>query len=930
MSEGNADFIGKDGFNWFVGQVENDGAGHFAADLAKNLAASAANTLTNFTALGIFGRTNIDWDWTNKVKVRIMGYHSPSKAELPTEELPWALVMMPVTHPQRSGIGSLHQLQINSWVIGFFMDGANAQVPIIIGALGDENPQSGYGSEGGTAVGFDRLSAPTYDEKVHGGEGSGVGGTGSTVEDNPETGQEEAPKNNDGIPETEGEESTKNPRGPAEPQTQAQIAAEEKKCVTVQIGNGKCGSETSTKLEGPLAEFMKFARGVEKNEIDEFIDKRTGDVVDLEEKIDKTTNRIQRKLNGLLGNIKGVVMEDVNKMVKEKLDGNNVPNPDLDDEVKKELKNVGDLVSCLFKDMLDDLKDFIKGMLSDLLENALDTALCLVQKMISDIMGKVMEKIEDALGMLKNVVGSIKDKADQIQGLLSKVLEFIDLFCDGAVSCAIGASTYETCHGPKAKGNDAKGKQVDQYPVKPPPGGEVIGDGKPKNGYVPFVKDGKKQVFDTKSGALVDLDSDAGKATGITEKDFDTRGPLEKFESLNFYDSDGNIQSEALNCSNSILNKKPCFPELVWDNLQSTTPVKALPIIDDIGAIVGVWMKNKGTGVNNEARVRAQFTCNEPEGGGAVLKPNIKEGKVDSIAVKKSGIGYGFDPADTFCPKEQYTAIISKEGLVQHLEDGDVLMLVSDADGNVSNTSPDILQVIDVDYTSTHIQIATIDPADNAQFQIGMTVKTKKGHEFVLNFIDKTPKLVVPGQAKAVYAKCGDLIPIIDNVVTDNVGKNYVNPVITIGSGDKEQIIGEYSTDKDGKLVEPKLTTKVLGFVNPKVRDIGSGTQRATGTGGLLTPIYSFSGPRQIRDTGILQLQTYVDCVGHPMITATETLTDTTLTTNTTTISEDTSFTPASEQLPTDTTNTTNTTQQTTQQTQQNNNNQQQNQGGGY
>ena len=528
MSEGNANFIGKDGFNWFVGQVENDGAGHFASDLAKNLAASAANTLTNFTALGLFGRTNIDWDWTNKVKVRIMGYHSPSKAELPTEELPWALVMMPVTHPQRSGIGSLHQLQINSWVIGFFMDGANAQVPIIIGALGDENPQSGYGSEGGTAVGFDRLSAPTYDEKVHGGEGSGVGGTGSTVEDNPETGQEEAPKNNEGIVEEEGKDDTKNPRGPAEPQTQAQVAAEEKKCVTVQIGNGKCGSETSTKLEGPLAEFMKFARGVEKNEIDEFIDKRTGDVVDLEEKIDKTTNRIQRKINGFLGNIKGVVMEDVNKMVKEKLDGNNVPNPDLDDEVKKELKNVGDLVSCLFKDMLDDLKDFIKGMLSDLLENALDTALCLVQKMISDIMGKIMDKVEDALNMLKGVVGAIKDKADMIQGILSKVLEFIDLFCDGQVSCAIGASVFETCHGPKAKGNDKKQKQVDQYPVKPPKSGEVIGDGEPKNGFVPFMSAGKKQVFDTKSGAVVALDSDAGKATGITEKNFDTRGPLEK------------------------------------------------------------------------------------------------------------------------------------------------------------------------------------------------------------------------------------------------------------------------------------------------------------------------------------------------------------------------------------------------------------------
>ena len=135
MTEGNANFIGKDGFNWYVGQVENDGSGHFLSDLAKNVAGTAANIATNYTALGIFGRTDFDFDWTNKVKVSIMGYHSPSKAELPTEDLPWALVMMPVTHPQRSGIGSLHQLQINSWVIGFFMDGANAQLPIVIGEL---------------------------------------------------------------------------------------------------------------------------------------------------------------------------------------------------------------------------------------------------------------------------------------------------------------------------------------------------------------------------------------------------------------------------------------------------------------------------------------------------------------------------------------------------------------------------------------------------------------------------------------------------------------------------------------------------------------------------------------------------------------------------------------------------------------------------
>ena len=60
---------------------------------------------------------------------------------------------------------------------------------------------------------------------------------------------------------------------PAKEESDKQAVATEKQKVTVQVGNGKCGSETATKLEGPLAEFMKFARGVEKNDIDQFIDK---------------------------------------------------------------------------------------------------------------------------------------------------------------------------------------------------------------------------------------------------------------------------------------------------------------------------------------------------------------------------------------------------------------------------------------------------------------------------------------------------------------------------------------------------------------------------------------------------------------------------------------------------------------------------------
>ena len=839
-----ANFIGREGFNWWIGQVENDGAKYWNAELEDGN--------------GDFDYG--DWDWTNKVKVRIIGYHNPNRKELPTRDLPWAQVLMPPIYSQRSGIGSVHQLQINTWVVGFFMDGTSAQIPIVMGSLTDENPSSGYGVEGGKEEGFAQLTPPKYKFPDHNGDGSSAANTGSTVQTNEETGVDEKPTNNEGHKKEEGEETTKNERGAAKTESEKQKAATDKQKVTVQVGNGKCGSETATKLEAPMAEFMKFARGVEKNEIDQFINKQTGKVVDLEYEINLTQQRIQKKLTGLTANIKGVVMEETNKLVKEGLADLSIPDPELDVAVRDQLKSVGDLVSCLFKQMIGELGDFIKGMLKDLVENVLDTALCLVQNFLGEIMKKLMDKIQGALDMLKGVTGAIKGARDKIQNLLNKVGDFIDLFCDGQLSCAIGASVFETGLGSKPKGLEAAAKAASQYKVKPPNSISIVGKGNPIKGFVPAVdRNGLKKVFDTATGSLVDLDSAAGLATGITEKNFDTRGPLEKFEGLNFYDSSGNISSAAVNCNNSILNKKPCFPEMVWDNLQSTSPVKALPIVDDIGQILGMFMQKKGTNVNLEAQVKAQFTCNEPEGSGAEFKPNIVNGKVESIAVTKPGIGYGFDPASTFCPNEQYGVLVSKVGLQEHVNDGEYLEQVS-----FGNT--DVLQVVDVDYDTDHILLATIDPSFNPRLTVGLDLQTKSGHQFVLNFNRKFPTLVIPPNATAIYAKCGDVIPKLDDINIVNVGTNYVNPIITIGTGSKKRQIGSATKDSKGRLVKATVTEPVLGFVKPIVEDKGLPGQAGTGTSGLLSVVYTYSGPREIKENNILPLKQYIDCVGHPMI----------------------------------------------------------------
>ena len=462
--------------------------------------------------------------------------------------------------------------------------------------------------------------------------------------------------------------------------------------------------------------------------------------------------------------------------------------------------------------------------------------------------------------MLKGVTGAIKGARDKIQNLLNKVLDFIDLFCDGELSCAIGASVFETGLGAKAKGNEKAAKAASQYKVKPPNSVSIVGNGNPIKGFVPAVdRYGVKKVFDTSTGSLVDLDSTAGRATGISEKNFDTRGPLEKFEGLNFYDSSGNISSAAVNCNNSILNKKPCFPEMIWDNLKSTSPIKALPIVDDIGQILGVLMRKKGTNVNREASVRAQFTCNEPEGSGAQFRPNIVNGKVDSIAVIKPGVGYGFDPASTYCPNEQYGVLVNKVGLQEHVNDGEYLEQVS-----FGNT--DVLQVVDTDYDEDHILIATIDPSFNSRLTVGLDLQTKSGHQFVLNFNRKFPTLVIPPDATAIYARCGDVIPKLDDIDIVSVGTNYVDPIITIGTGSKKRQIGSATTDSKGRLIKATVTEPVLGFVKPVVEDKA---ENATGTGGLLSVVYTYSGPREIRENNILPLTQYIDCVGHPMIKST-------------------------------------------------------------
>jgi hypothetical protein len=94
--------MGKNGFNWFVGVVED----------------------------------RQDPQTLGRLRVRCLGYHTEDLLKLETKDLPWAHVMNPVTSATVSGLGQTPLGAVEgTWVVGFFQDGADAQQPIIIGTL---------------------------------------------------------------------------------------------------------------------------------------------------------------------------------------------------------------------------------------------------------------------------------------------------------------------------------------------------------------------------------------------------------------------------------------------------------------------------------------------------------------------------------------------------------------------------------------------------------------------------------------------------------------------------------------------------------------------------------------------------------------------------------------------------------------------------
>ena len=140
----NIEFLGKDGFQWFIAQVAPDKVWRT--------------------------ENNQNFDNGFRAKIRILGYHPGENEEeggISDENLPWAhFLVSPQFGSGNNNTGVSFAVQGGEMVVGFFLDGEEAQQPVVIGSffanyniddIEDYKTALANGTTGFGALSFDHL-----------------------------------------------------------------------------------------------------------------------------------------------------------------------------------------------------------------------------------------------------------------------------------------------------------------------------------------------------------------------------------------------------------------------------------------------------------------------------------------------------------------------------------------------------------------------------------------------------------------------------------------------------------------------------------------------------------------------------------------------------------------------------------------------------
>ena len=384
--------IGNDGFNWWIGQIEE----------------SAANT-------GGKG------GW--RYKVAIVGEHPKEKDLVETKKLPWATVMMPVNAPFMPGNigGASSQLIPGCWVIGFYMDNDKTK-PIIMGSIGQV--------PGATTV-KNEVGPDDVDSRFK---------TGKRLEAqfavDPDTDGDDSKTDTSDLVGVL-PDGTKNKKGELRVDigNKVEVISQEDWCTeTAQACKDR---KLKDKFKNNLGEMLYQIQRNNGNIGTYYVDKYTGGLYSSTGKarvyVNKMVAIIREFIAGVKGYVTKLIRDAVDKLVKFVLRPNESGNvlTGITEFMNKILKDLG----CKFEDLYLRLAEWLTNLLMSYINQIYRAAICQVDELVNGIISKIYQLmnqlLNSILGPLQDILGAIAAPFNMIGKAINYILNLLGISCSG-------------------------------------------------------------------------------------------------------------------------------------------------------------------------------------------------------------------------------------------------------------------------------------------------------------------------------------------------------------------------------------------------------------------------------------------------------------------------------------------------------------------
>ena len=582
-------FIGKDGFVWWVGQIATEGS-----------------WINNTKEAG----------WGNRYKVRIMGYHPYSTAQLSDENLPWALVMLPPgVGTGSAGVSKSIKFQQGDVVVGFFLDGDDGQVPVIMGSFGNTTYKADRGDSASpfgvfSGYGESFKKAPDY------------------VIKNNETNQ----------PTADSQPSPRNlpPRVVSSSDNKSTYTSTDG--IKIPLPCGEDGEEnkgskgTINKIKNAIQGFIDFLQNAKA-----MFDEKTEYYRDwIKQEIDTRAEQIQKMAAGLVAGMVSSTFERLIPILSKGLDmlymsvfnkvlaatGNFFAAVLAGEAAQlamvKPVKVLHDLLECIVNQVVEKLLSPIKDILKSVADNVLNFADCVADQTVGAVLNGIVGFVTE--GLLPALNG------------ISKILQFFENFSlenlmRNGIDALLGLIGLRSCSKPSQK---------DKY-----------GACKYMLGYGPVKQDEPDLEGIVKNSNVAKAASVAAQVSGF---------PLDGVQDIVgaysvFSDTISDPASEFLGDVDSCFAGIPtlCGPpkiNIFGGGGEGGAATALMGLItgegnNKTGSVISVQVTNPGNNYTFPPFVEVVDECGQ--GYGCVARATVKNGQIDTIYVVSEGENYPVD-----------------------------------------------------------------------------------------------------------------------------------------------------------------------------------------------------------------------------------------------------------------------------------------------